>query len=87
MTESEELLEARDFIIREVQKKSTDRVDAISWGQGPWDPAAGIHRLVVFRGGEKSVLTFSEYELLNQYGSKEWEKQLRGHVGDILMEF
>jgi len=68
-------------------EKGTGRVDAVNWAQGPRDPAAGIHRLVVFRGGEKSIFTFSEYELLNQRDSKQWEKQLRGHVGDILMEF
>jgi len=86
MTEPETLREAQDFITREVQKHDADRVDALSWDQGPHDLAAGIHRLVVFRGSEKSIFTFTEYELLEHYGSKEWEKQLRGHVGEILIE-
>ncbi len=87
MTEAEKLRQAEDFINRELQQKGTARIDALTWDQGPHDPAAGVNRLIVFRGGEKSIFTFTEYELLENYGSKEWEKQLRGHVGEILMEF
>ncbi len=87
MTEAEQLREAQDFITRELQQKGATRIDAMNWAQDPHDPAAGIHRLIVLRGGEKSVFTFTEYELLENYGSKEWVKQLRGHVGEILMEF
>lgn len=42
---------------------------------------------MISRGGEKSVFTFTEYELLDNYGSKEWEMELWSHVGEILMEF
>jgi len=56
MREEEKLREAQDLITRELQKKGADRVDALSWDQDPNDVAARIHRLVVFRGGEKSVL-------------------------------
>jgi len=87
MTEAEKLRQAQDFITRELQKKFVDRINALIWEQIPQDRATGIHRLVVFRGGEKSVFTFTEYELLEHHGSKQWEKQLRGHVSDILMEF
>ena len=86
MTEAEQLREAQDFITPELQQKGATRIDAVSWGQGPHNAAAGIHRLIVFRGGEKSIFTFTEYELLETYGSKEWQKQLRSHVGEILVE-
>jgi len=86
MTEAEKLRDAQDFITREVQKKGATRIDALTWDQGPHNPAARIHRLSIFRDGEKSVFTFTEYELPENYGSKQWEKQLRGHVGEILME-
>ncbi len=85
MTEAEKLRQAQDFITRELQQKGAGRIDALKWDQGPHDPAARIHRLVVLRGGEKSIFTFTEYELLEDHGSKEWEKQLRGHVGEILV--
>jgi hypothetical protein len=86
MTESKKIHEAEDYIARKLLKHGASRIDALDWEQGPHDPAAGIHRLIVSRGGEKSIFTFTEYELLENYGSKEWEKQLRGHVGEILME-
>ena len=86
MTITEKRHEAQDFITRELQQKGATRIDAVNWDQGPHNAAAGIHRLIVFRGGEKSIFTFTEYELLENYGSKEWGKQLRGHVGEILME-
>jgi len=87
MTETEKLRKAQNFIARELQKKGTGRVDTVNWAQGPHDAATGIHRLIVLRGGEKSIFTFTKYELLENYGSKEWVKQLRGHIGEILMEF
>ena len=87
MTEAEKLRQAQDFITRDLQQKGATRIDALNWEQGPHDPAAGIHRLIAIRNGEKSIFTFTEYELLENYGSREWEKQLRGHVGQNLMEF
>lgn len=75
-----------DFISRELQKQGVDLIDVMHWEQTPHDRTTGIHRLVVFRGGEKSVFTLTEYELLENHSSKEWEKQLRGHVSEILME-
>ena len=87
MTEAKKILGAEDSIARKLLKHDASRIDAPNWEQGPHDPAAGIHRLIVSRDGEKSIFTFTEYELLENYGSKEWEKQLRGHVGEILMEF
>ena len=86
MTKSENVLNAQDFIAREVQNKGACRVDALSWEQTPNNQTTKIHRLVVFRGGTKSIFTFTEYELLEDCGSKEWEKQLRSHVGEILTE-
>ena len=87
MTESEKVRNAQNFIAQEVQKKGASRVDEVNWEQGPHDVTVGIHRLIVLRGGEKSIFTFTEYELLDNYGSKQWEKQLRIHVGEVLMEF
>ena len=87
MTEVEKLREAQDFITRELAQKGGGRIDAISWAQGRHDAAAGIHRLIVSRGGEKAIFTFSKYELLENFGSKRWERELRTQVGDILADF
>jgi len=87
MTEAEKLRQAQDFITRELQKKATDRVDALSWEQTPQDRATRIHRLVISRGRKKCAFTFTEYELLEHHGSKLWEKHLQGHISDIMMEF
>lgn len=86
MTEAEKLQFAQDYITRELQRQGADRVDTMSWSQGPWDPAAGIHRLTVFRDGKKTIFTFTQFELLKNTGSREWKKDLRNHINDILME-
>jgi hypothetical protein len=67
-------------------KAGTSRIDALTREQTPQDRATRIHRLVLCQGSEKSIFTFTEYELLDNYGSKQWRKELRGHIGDILME-
>jgi hypothetical protein len=86
MTDSDKLTKAQDYISRELQKQGSDRIDALHWEQSLHDQATKIHRLDSFRGGEKSIFTFTEYKLLDDYGSREWEKQMRRQVGDILME-
>ena len=87
MTESGKVRHAQDFINRELQKQVAVRIDAIDWEQTPQGRVSRTHRLVIFRGGDKSISTFTEYELLKDFGSKKWEKQIRQHVGDILKEF
>jgi hypothetical protein len=86
MVEAEKLQCAKDYIAGELKKQAADRLDEISWDQGPWDPAVGIYRLVLSRDGEKSIFSFTKYELLKNHGSQQWKKELRDHVGDILME-
>lgn len=87
MNITEKLRGAQDFINREMQKQGFDRIDEMTWEQTPHDQATRTHRLVVFRGGEKSIFTFTEYKLLENFESRQWEKALRNHVGDILTEF
>ena len=84
--EVEKLRYTQDFITRELQKQSADRIDALTWEQTPQGRATRTHRLVIFRGDVKSIYTFTEYELLKDYGSKKWEKKMGQHVGDILKE-
>ena len=48
-------------------------VDARYWEQTPQGRTFRIHRLAIFRGGEKSIFTFTEYKLLKDHGSKNWE--------------
>lgn len=86
MTESKKVRHAQDFINRELQKKSAGRIEAIDWEQTPQGRATRTHRLVTIRGGERNNFTFTEYELLKDYGSKEWEKRLRHRVSDVLVE-
>jgi hypothetical protein len=46
-----------------------------------------IELRVANRCGEKSIFTFTEHELLDNHGSKQWEKQLRRQANDILTEW
>jgi len=86
MTEAEKLREAQEFITRALQEKGAGRIDAVTWDQGLRDWAVGIYRLTVVRSGEKGIFTFSKYELLENFDSKRWEKELRTQVGEILIE-
>jgi hypothetical protein len=82
--EEEILREAQEYITREIQRQTTGRIGALSWEQTPNDRAARIHRLVLFQGGEKTIFTFTEYELRENYGSEQWERRLREDVSNIL---
>ena len=84
MTEPENLRAAQDYVTRELHKYG--KINGMTWNQDPLDPAFGLYRLAVFRGGEKSVFTFSKSELIENYGSQQWEKELRSHIGEILTE-
>jgi hypothetical protein len=87
MTELEKVRTAQDFINRELQEHGPDRIDTMTWEQTPHGRVARYHRLVIFRGSEKSIFKFTEYELLKDYGSEKWENRLRNRIGDILVEF
>ena len=86
MTDAEKLSLAQDFLSRELQKYGADSLEAVSWEQTPQGRASRYHRLVILRGGEKSLFKFTEYELLKDYGSEKWENRLRNRIGDILIE-
>jgi hypothetical protein len=87
MTEAEKISLAQEFIKRDLQKQGAVRIDAIDWEQTPQSRASRYHRLVISRGGEKSIFKFTEYELLKDHSSEKWKNRLRSHVGDILIEF
>jgi hypothetical protein len=87
MTESDKLKQAQDFITQALQKQGAVRIDAIDWEQTPQGRASRYQRLVILRGSEKSIFTFTEYELLKEHGSEKWENRLLSRVGDILIEF
>lgn len=84
MTEPEKLRDSQDYVTRELHKYG--KMNGMTWNQEPLDSAFGIFRLAVFRAGEMSFFTFSKSELLEDYGSRQWEKELRSHIGEILME-
>jgi hypothetical protein len=87
MTESEKLSRAQHFLTQEFEKQSVGRIDTIDWEQTPQGRASRYHRLVIFRGGEKSIFKFTEYELLKDYGSEKWENRLRSRTSNILIDF
>ena len=86
MNDSEKLLEAQDFISRQVQQQSSKQIDATSWGQGMIDPVVGIYRFAVYHGRERSIFAFTKDALVKNHGSEQWEKQLQAHINTILME-
>ena len=87
MTDAEKLTLTQDFITRELQKEVDAQIHKIEWEQTPQGRLSRIHRLVIFRKGEKSIFTFTEYELLKDYGSEKWEYRLRRRIGNILIDF
>jgi hypothetical protein len=87
MTESDKLGQAQNFLIRELRKRGAGGMDAINWEQTPQGRASRYHRLVISRDTEKSIFTFTEYELLKDYGSTKWENRLRNRLSEILTDF
>lgn len=87
MTDAEKVTRAQDLITRKLYKQGDDRIDKIEWEQTPLSRLARIHRLVIFRRGEKSIFIFTEYELLKDYGSDKWEHRLLRRVSDIQIDF
>jgi hypothetical protein len=87
MFEAKKPCEAHDFIARELKTHGIGKINTFIWSQGPHDAAAAIYRLTVFCGREKTVLPCTEYELFENYGSKQWETELRGYIVERLMEF
>ena len=86
MRSEEKLLEAQDYVFREVQRQASDRIDSMDWYQTPQDRITRIYRLVVSMGGKKSIFTFTEYELTDNYKTKQWTELLRDHINDIMTE-
>jgi hypothetical protein len=87
MSDAEKVTHAQDLITRELHKLDDDRIDKIEWEQTPQGRLARLHRLVIFRRGEKSIFIFTEYELLKDFGSDKWEHRLQCRVGDIQIDF
>jgi len=78
--------DTQDCISREIQRQAVCRIDALHWEQTPQDLATRIRRLVLFQGGEKSIFSFTEYELRENHGSQQQERQMQDPISDVLIE-
>jgi hypothetical protein len=86
VSDSETILAAQDFVVRELQERSPLTIEAASWVQARLDAETGVYRLVIQSGGEKLVFPFYRDELMRGREPRKWEKELRDHIEEILAE-
>jgi hypothetical protein len=80
----EMLTGARKLITAQIEKKLGAQVTGVAWGSKSLNLTAGEHGLVIHRGSEKRVFTFTEVELIDDYGSLKWRSHLLARVNEIV---
>jgi hypothetical protein len=81
---AERLAGARKLITAQIEKKLGAQMTGVAWGSKSLNLRAGEHGLVIHRGSEKQVFTFTEAELTDGYGSLKWRSHLLGRVNEIV---
>lgn len=76
---TKKILLAQQFILEWVYRITTFKLDAFQWKVVRDE----IYQLIIYRNGMKSVLTFSEEELVG-YGSKGWINRILMKIKDGL---
>jgi len=70
---------ATDYI-QEERSNYAKRINAFEWVQGSEDKAANVHRLIIYIGGERHSIPFSEEELADAPGTPGKDCQLKTRV-------
>ncbi|MBA7547522.1 hypothetical protein ES705_39944 [subsurface metagenome] len=86
MTEEEKIRQAQQFIKSEIQKYYTRKIDAFTWEQSNRDVSTGMHRLIVYQGENQSIFMFTKHELIDDFGTANWEKRLRERLDLVFQE-
>ena len=86
MTEGEMIRQAQQFIKSEIQKSYTRKIDAFTWKQTDVDVSVGMHRLIVYIGDQPSTFMFTKHELIDDFGTANWEKRLRERLDSVFQE-
>ncbi len=86
MTEGEKIRQAQRFIKSEIQKSYARKIDAFTWEQTDVDVSVGMHRLIVYLGDQPSIFMFTKHELIDDFGTANWEKRLRERLDSVFQE-
>ena len=78
--------QAQQFIKSEIQKSYTRKIDAFTWKQTNRDVSTGMHRLIVYQGEKQSIFMFTKHELIDDFGTANWEKRLRESLDSVFQE-
>jgi hypothetical protein len=73
---------ARRLVTLQIEKKLGARMAGAVWGSRSLNLRTGEHGLVIHRGSEKRVFTFTEAELTDGYGSPKWRSHLLARVNE-----
>ena len=86
MNDSDTIRFAQEFIVTQLQKAKPDNIDALTWRQNEINALVEEFKLTVYSKDKSSVFTFTEKELIEDYGTKKWERRLSGRMKEILAE-
>jgi len=75
---------AQEYIVTQLENAKPDSIDAFIWDQREVNALIEEVRLTVHFADQDFVFTFTEEELIQDYGSKKWESRLNGRVKEIL---
>ena len=75
---------AQQFIRTQLEKKVSDKMIGLMWGGTGLKLRPNQYGLVIYKGKEKMVFTFTKDELIKGYGSTEWKKRLLARINEIL---
>ena len=83
-SESGKIRFTQEFILNQLQKARPSNIDALTWRQKEIDALVEEFKLTVYSGEKSSVFTFTEKELIEDYGTKKCKKRLSRRVKEIL---
>jgi len=77
---------AQEYVVTQLENAKPDSIDAFIWHQREVNALIEEVRLTVHLADQNFVFTFTEAELIQDYGTKEWETRLNERVKEILTE-
>jgi uncharacterized lipoprotein YddW (UPF0748 family) len=74
MNDFDQILSAHEFVTNQLQKAKPANINALSWRQEEINALVEEFRLTVYSVDKSYVFTFTERELIEDYGTQKWEK-------------
>jgi uncharacterized lipoprotein YddW (UPF0748 family) len=84
MNDFDKILSAQEFVANQLQKAKPANINALSWRQEEINALVEEFKLTVYSRDKSFVFTFTEQELVKDYGTEKWEERLIKKAKEIL---